>query len=297
MDRKTQRELDRLLGDVKQKIAGLRLDVPELEALPPPPPPKPPEPPRPPVWIPSPKVMAAVTALTAAVAAYAFGVRPPAKISSTVLAMDRAVGLVRQGDRLLTLDPLRELLVSLGPDGEALGVSRLGERDAIDFVAADDGFWTSAAGGRIVLRGSEPGYPVKKAFANPGRSPQALAWDGILLWVSDPVAGSVYQYAPRAELAPIRELPLPGLSPVALHRDRGLLWILDGPTRSIRRYRVGPLPAPVDELALDPWLPPQARVAGMAVSDESLWILTQSPVTLHRFKLSRLPWRASAKAL
>lgn len=297
MNRQVNRELDRLLNDVRRRIHALRLDVPVLEALPPPPEPAKLQASDPPfLWTRARVALAAIAALGAALAGLAaFGVRPPALLSSTPLAMDRAVGLVKRGDTLLSLDPARELLVTIGPDGEALGVARFVEPDAVGMAKADDGLWTAAIGGRIALHGSKPGLTVERAYAAPGRSPQALAWDGLLLWVSDPVAGSVYQYAPRGDLAPIRELPLPGLKPVSLHRDRDLLWVLDGPTRTLHRYRVGPLPIAVDELPLGAWLDPQARVAAMAVGGDSLWVITQTPVILHRFSLSRLRWKPTPK--
>ena len=297
MSRQVNRELDRLLDDARQRIAALRLDVPELEAIPPPPPqPKPSPPGEPFRFTPFRLALAAAAALGLAAAGLAaFGVRPPALMKSTHLAMDRATGLVWRGNTLLSLDPTRELLVTVGPNGEALGVARLVEPDATGMAGSDDGLWTAALGGRIALHSGKPGMPVERAYAAPGRSPQALAWDGLLLWVSDPVAGSVYEYAARGDLAPIRELPLPGLKPVGLHRDRELLWVLDGPTRTLRRFRVGPLPVPVDELELGPYLDPQARVAALAVGGDSMWVITQTPVVLHRFALSRLRWKTTPK--
>ncbi|MBI5201824.1 MAG: hypothetical protein HY925_09590 [Elusimicrobia bacterium] len=296
MSRQVNRELDKLLEETRHRIRALSVDVPELEAIPPPPPPKSSGPSTPFHWTRGRALAASAAGAAIAYGVLSFaGVRPSPLVKSAPLAMDRAVGLVLRGDALLSLDPSRELLVTVGPGGEALGVARLVEPDATGLAGADDGLWTASMGGRIALHNNKPGMPVEKAYAAPGRSPQALAWDGLLLWVSDPVAGSVYEYASRGDLAPIRELPLPGLKPVALHKGRELLWVLDGPTRTLRRYRVGPLPVAVDELALGPYLDPQARVAALAVGEDSMWVITQTPVLLHRFTLSRLPWKPTPK--
>lgn len=311
-------DLQRLLEDARLRIAAVRLDAPELDIVPPPPGPEPgapaqgpvsepgtaePLPPRPvgakaPArrWRRAELLAAAVAAACAAAAALSYrGAGLPALTRSTPVPMAAAVGLALQGGLLHTVDSSRQLLVSLALDGRIAGIVRLEEPGACGLAADSGGFWTSSAGGRISFRSAEPGLPVRRVYANPGRSPRAMAFDGLLLWVSDPVVESVYQYAPRTDLNALRELPLLGLKPAALHREGELLWVLDGPTRVLRRYKIGPLPSPVDEVSLGGYFDAQAQFAGMAVGGESLWILTQSPAVLRRFALRRLRWVPAAK--
>lgn len=300
MNRKQASELEKLLAETRRKIAGVRLDVPELDAVAPAPRPAHGEKReqaaqrrrlRRAEWL----LILLALALLGWLGLLVSGIGLPSAHRQVQLPMPSAVGLTHFQGRLYTLDPARQLLVTLSLDGQVQSVTRFDEPDATGIAVSPDGIWTSSKGGRITLRSAELPHPVLKSFANPARTPYGVTWDGILLWVSDPQLESVYQYVPRQELVPVRELPLPGLKAADIFRGYQFLWILDGPTRSIHRFRVGPMPRPVDQLQLGSWLAPHAKVVSMAVDDDTLWVLTEPPVTLHAFPRNRLRWRAAPR--
>ncbi|MBI4425336.1 MAG: hypothetical protein HY554_16525 [Elusimicrobia bacterium] len=295
-NKELDRELDRVLEEARLKLTELRLEIPELEVVPPPDSPPARSPPAvkaeaPPRWRRADLLLGSLGLLLAAWVGLlwsgASGARPR---RSFPLPMGAAIGPVVRDGTLLVLDPARQLLLTLGRQGQVQGVARFDGPAIAGLAATEDGFWSTASGGRIASHERGEGFPARKVYRNPHRTPRAVAWDGATLWVSDPVAQSVYQFAPKDSLLPLREVPLAGLKPAGLHRSEDLLWVLDGPTRTVYRYRVGPMPTLVDQLPLGAWLDPQARVSGMAVAGDALWLLTEPPVTLHRFDVKELRW-------
>lgn len=205
--------------------------------------------------------------------------------------------LAEKAGFLYTLDPKRGLLFTFGTgDLKVRSVQKFSNPALSGLALGEDSVWSSnAEAGEVYQHYLDPVFSVRNTFSNPESRPTAVHWDGRHLWTSDRRTETISQYSVDAVLTPVRQYTLAGIAPAGIHVSRGLLWIADTLSRKVYRYELGSLLSVRDYFDLGEWLSPNCRVTGFAVGESHLWLITENPAELHRFRLDGL--EAAAKAL
>lgn len=306
----SKRRLREILTGYRGRVAGVTLELPELEKLAarhaaavahapatePKPPPVPVAPP------PERRGITRAAWLTAALAAaLACGggwvrferlQRQEAHLT-LALPLSSSLGLTQHGGLFYSLDRTRGLMGAIDPaTGSLVSLKRFPNPSASALAASPEKLWSTDAGGFVYEHGFEDGYAVRRTFTNPDRRPCALHWDGTHLWIADSRTNSIYEYTVGDELVPTRQFTLPaGTATAGLHVDNGLIWVLDAASRTIHRFDARGLLEPVDSLSLQPWIAAPRQPTGMLITGRNLWISVDNPPELQRFDLRLLAWR------
>ncbi|HAM34453.1 MAG TPA: hypothetical protein DEB40_13755 [Elusimicrobia bacterium] len=244
---------------------------------------------------------ALAAALMLAAAASWWGYRETALPAHQAFALAPAQlrGLVLRDNRLYSTDPQSQILMGFKADGRKLKAEGKLANPVLGQMAWIDGaFWSSSLGREVLYQhGAGPEHGVSRTYTTPNRHPFALCSDGDDLWVGDSQSNLAYRYLighslTGTALTPLNQYTLPGGAPAGLHAADSLLWVLYSQSRHLARYRYdsGTI-KPVDETDLSLWLPLVHPVAGMTADSSTLWVLTDSPTTLHRFDLRQLRWK------
>ena len=198
---------------------------------------------------------------------------------------------------LYTLDPKRGLLFTFSEaDLKVRSVQKFSNPALSGLALGEDSMWsTNSEAGEVYEHYLDPVFSVRNTFSNKESSPSAVYWDGRHLWTGDRRTETISQFSVDGVLTPVRQYTLAGIEPAGIHVSEGLLWVADGLSRKVYRYELGSLLGVRDYFDLGERLSPNCKITGFAVGEPYLWLMTENPAELHRFRLEGL--EAAAKAL
>ncbi|MEK7745864.1 MAG: hypothetical protein AAB576_04300, partial [Elusimicrobiota bacterium] len=157
--------------------------------------------------------------------------------------------------------------------------------------AGEDGLWSLDPSSGWIRRHDPETFAAVEKHPVPGGGAQGLLRDGGDLWVADRASSSIYRYAVSEDIRVVsKALIRSGGRVGGLARAGDHLWLADADSRTIRRWRIAGF-SEDGAAALGGLLPPGGELVGLALEGGWVWVMTDSPPTLHRISASRLRFR------
>ena len=215
------------------------------------------------------------------------------------LSFSDPVGLVPEGDHLLSLDAPDKLLYTLkSSSGRVIKKENFVCDHASGLAGFQNEFWCSEADKGDVRRyflinGNE--YELQRVYQTFGAKIGALYSDGNYLWAADAASGQIFQYLivkalTGILLTPIDRFTVSDISPAGLYASHGILWILDAKNRQIKRFKISVSKAdPIDFYDLKDKIKAVGELTGLSVIEGKVWVLTRHPSKIFNFNLKDLP--------
>lgn len=204
----------------------------------------------------------------------------------------RAAGLAIHKGAYLTLDPGAGELAILDPGGR-IAVRKLAfpVPSATALSAGEDGLWSIDPASGWIRRHDPETFAAVEKHPAPGRGAEGLLRDGGDLWIADRASSTLFRYAVSEGIRAVSRTPIRPIGHVGgLARAGDKLWLLDADSRTIRRYRINGL-SEDGEADLGGALPPDGTIVGLALEGRWVWVMTDSPPTLHRLSAARVRFR------
>ncbi|MEI7530189.1 MAG: hypothetical protein WCK76_14725, partial [Elusimicrobiota bacterium] len=235
------------------------------------------------------QVVTALILCAVVVLAFSLG-RPPRGQAAFPLPHTQAAGLclAPEGSRLFFLDPQRQLLFTVSSPGGMVRSVEGFPAGAARALAFDGEFFWSVGDKGIVKHKAGGRYSALETYPEAGSGVSALFWDGKYLWAGGAPGGQLNRYLPGGSLAPAGSYAMPAVGSPGISISGETLFTLDTAAGKLCAYKLGGAMEPFEEAGLAAFLPRKGRVAGFAMDNTYLWLITENPAELRRVNLSRL---------
>lgn len=192
------------------------------------------------------------------------------------LPLSYASGLALVDGRLMTADWMRRRAFLLDKTLETTPRSwPLADGLVSGLASGGDSLWSIDGDSNMILEHRPPDYAVVSSRTVDAKDPFGLAADRDALWVGDRDKGRILRLK-RSSFEISATVPL--AKPAALFKRGAELWALDD-SGTLHVFGASDL-APLRVLDWSDYLPAGGRIAGLAVSGRSAWILLENPPSL-----------------